>query len=387
MASLAFADIPLSLYVHFPWCVRKCPYCDFNSHALRDNLPEDRYLEALTADLDEELAACEGRPLASVFFGGGTPSLVSPGIIAAVIDRIAVKATLAEDVEITLEANPGASDRARFTGYRAAGVNRLSIGVQSFSDRLLKSIGRIHDARGARAAVEAARSAGFDNLNIDIMFGLPGQRRDEAAADIDTAIALLPEHISYYQLTLEPNTLFFEKPPELPHEDETFAMQEYALSRLRDNGWFRYEVSAFARLGRESVHNRNYWEFGDYLGAGAGAHGKTTASTGVTRYTKPRHPRDYMATVEHFRRSQKNVGGEDLLFEFMLGALRLRDGVPLAMFEQRTGISGDVLERRLMPMIDRRLVRWADGRVRTTERGFLYLDDILETLLPPAAGK
>ncbi len=375
--------VPLSLYVHFPWCVRKCPYCDFNSHALRDALPEQSYLDALLLDLDEEFAHVRGRPITSIFFGGGTPSLVSPRAIGTVIDFVAARAALDADAEITLEANPGASDRARFGGYREAGVNRLSIGVQSFNNRLLTQIGRIHDARQARAAVEGARDAGFTDLNIDLMFGLPGQTRADAAADIEAAVALSPEHLSYYQLTLEPNTLFHEKPPVLPDEEEIFAMHEYGLERLRGKGLFRYEVSAFSRSGHESRHNRNYWEFGDYIGAGAGAHGKLTAAGRVTRYTKPRHPREYMGRGERFRSSETMVGDEELVFEFMLGALRLTEGFTLSTFHARTGIDPGSIEPRLAPLIEARLLRRAGERVRATERGYLYLNEILEELLPP----
>lgn len=380
--TLDTAHIPLALYVHLPWCVRKCPYCDFNSHALRDSLPEQAYRNSLLADLEAELSMAPGRIVSSVFFGGGTPSLVSPHTIGAVIDHVARHGMLAADAEITLEANPGASDRARFGGYRAAGVNRLSIGAQSFNNRLLTQIGRIHDARQARAAVEGARHAGFENVNIDLMFGLPGQDRPDAAADIEAAIGLAPSHVSYYQLTLEPNTLFHAKPPTLPDEDDIAAMHEYGLARLRAEGWFRYEVSAFARSGRECRHNRNYWEFGDYLAVGAGAHGKLTVDGRVTRFTKPRHPRDYMARTDSFRSSESLVMGDDLLFEFLLNALRLREGFALSLFEARTGIGRAMLTPRLEPLTDARLLRLSGERVRCTDRGYDYLNEILEQLLP-----
>ncbi len=385
--ALDAARVPLSLYVHLPWCVRKCPYCDFNSHALRDSLPEQAYRTSLLADLESELSMARERPVVSIFFGGGTPSLVSPHTIGAVIDLVAHRGMLAADAEITLEANPGASDRARFGGYRDAGVNRLSIGAQSFNNRLLHQIGRIHDARQARSAVEGARDAGFDDINIDLMFGLPGQNRADAAADVEAAIALAPSHLSYYQLTLEPNTLFHAKPPPLPDEDEIHAMHEYGLARVRAGGWFRYEVSAFARSGRECRHNRNYWEFGDYLAVGAGAHGKLSADGRVTRFTKPRHPRDYMARTAPFRSSESSVEGEDLVFEFLLNALRLREGFTLSLFEARTGIDRAVLEARLAPLAGSRLLRVAGERVRCTDRGYAYLNEILEKLLPEPADR
>ncbi len=378
----ADADIPLSLYVHLPWCVRKCPYCDFNSHTLRDTLPETAYLDALERDLALELAAARGRPVVSIFFGGGTPSLVSANTIGSVIEQVARHGVLDADAEITLEANPGASDRARFRGYRDAGVNRLSIGAQSFNNRLLRQIGRIHDARQARFAVDGARVAGFDNINIDIMFGLPGQSRADAAADIEAAIGLAPEHLSYYQLTIEPNTLFHERTPVLPGEDEVHAMHEYGLAQLRTGGWFRYEVSAFARSGMESRHNRNYWEFGDYLAIGAGGHGKLTVDGQVLRYTKPRHPRDYMACNDTFRARETRPGDEDRLFEFMLNALRLRDGFSLSLFTQRTGLDATLLGERLDTLVAGKLLRRSGDRIRATDRGYLYLNEILEHWLP-----
>ena len=343
---------------------------------------EREYVDALLTDLGEELESVRGREIVSIFFGGGTPSLVSSRAIGAVIDHTAAHGSLVADAEITLEANPGATDRGRFRGYREAGVNRLSIGAQSFNNRLLRQIGRIHDARGARAAVDDARAAGFDNINIDVMFALPGQSRADGAADVEAVIQLAPEHVSYYQLTLEPNTAFYEKPPELPEEEDGIAMHEYALQRLRETGWFRYEVSAFARSGRECAHNRNYWEFGDYLGVGAGAHGKVTREGVVARYGKPRHPKAYMAVGAAFRTNEHTLSDQSLLFEFMLNALRLPEGVPLRIFEERTGLSLETLEQKLAPFIENRLIRWAGGRVRATDRGYPYLNDILERLLP-----
>jgi putative oxygen-independent coproporphyrinogen III oxidase len=376
-------EVPLSLYIHFPWCVRKCPYCDFNSHALRDPLPEEAYLAALFTDLDAELATAKGRSITSIFIGGGTPSLISPRTIGAVIERVAAHGCLDGAAEITLEANPGASDRGRFEGFRAAGVNRLSIGAQSFSDRMLKAIGRIHDAQQGLLAVQAARDAGFDNINIDLMFGLPGQTTAEADADIDTVIRLAPPHLSYYQLTLEPNTLFHERPPRLPDTDLIDAGHDHALERLRQGGWIRYEVSALARDGYQCRHNRNYWEFGDYLAIGAGAHGKITDVCGtIRRYAKTRHPKRYMEAGGQNRIGDRLVPDCDRLFEFMLNALRLADGFSVSLFTARTGIDAGVLEQRLAAAMGERLLERIGDSIRPTERGYRYLNTLLETLLP-----
>ncbi len=385
MTSLQPLDVPLAVYVHFPWCIKKCPYCDFNSHPLRDALPERRYLTALLRDIEEELESENQRVIETVFFGGGTPSLMSATTVSAIIDLLSHHGRLAADAEITLEANPGAADASRFTGYRRAGVNRLSIGIQSLNNRLLKQLGRVHDARQGRAAVETARVAGFENINTDLMFGLPTQSGADAAADLEAIIQLAPEHISYYQLTLEPNTSFFNKPPLLPQDDKIERMHEHGMERLREKGYFRYEVSAFAQYARQCAHNLNYWQFGDYLGVGAGAHGKLSTTGRVIRYCKPRHPKDYMERVTDFRLGQTDIGRDDLLFEFMLNALRLRDGFSLSLFSARTGIEDHILERRVEPLVSERLVHSADGRIRATVKGYRFLNDILERLLPKAA--
>ena len=373
---------PLALYVHLPWCLRKCPYCDFNSHELRDSLPEKAYLDALRADLAEELETVSDRTVDTVFFGGGTPSLFSPEAFDAIIGDLCRHGRLSEGAEVTLEANPGAVDSGRFAGYRAAGVNRLSIGVQSFNNRMLRQLGRIHDARQSRGAVETARRAGFDNLNIDLMFGLPGQTVADASADVEAALHLEPEHLSYYQLTLEPNTLFHARPPRLPDELDIEHMHETGLARLRESGLYRYEVSAFARHQRRCRHNLNYWQFGDYLGVGAGAHGKIADGDGVLRYSKPRNPKDYQATREDFRQHRRTVGGDDLRFEFLLGALRLVDGFPLDRYVETTGLDADMLLSRLEPFLEQRLLHFNGQRIRATDRGYRYLDELLQQFLP-----
>jgi len=288
---------PLSLYIHFPWCVRKCPYCDFNSHAVRGDLPEDQYIDALLADLESDLPRVWGRPVRSVFLGGGTPSLFSPEAIERLLAGVRARVTLVPEAEVTLEANPGTVETERFRGYRAAGVNRLSIGIQSFQPEQLQKLGRIHGRDEALAAAQAARAAGFDNFNLDLMFGLPQQTLDEALADLRTALALNPTHLSLYQLTLEPNTLFHAQPPELPDEDVLAAMQEALQAELADAGFTQYEVSAYARAGRRCRHNLNYWQFGDYLGIGAGAHAKITDADGITRLWKVKQPRNFLETA------------------------------------------------------------------------------------------
>lgn len=376
------SEIPLSLYLHFPWCIKKCPYCDFNSHALRADLPEAEYLGALQRDLELELRQSGDREIQSVFFGGGTPSLMSASTVESIIEQLSDSGRLPADAEITLEANPGAADASRFRGYRSAGVNRLSIGVQSLNDRSLRQLGRIHDARQGRSAVDAARRAGFDNLNIDLMFGLPGQSLREGCADIDAVLKLAPSHISYYQLTIEPNTGFSHAPPELPDEELIERIHEYGLERLRESAFFRYEVSAFATSGHRCLHNLNYWSFGDYLGVGPGAHGKLTGEDGILRYAKPRHPKQYLACAESFRQNEKSIAKESLAFEFMLNALRLRDGFLTSDFESRTGLAAQVLEPVLSDMVEQRLLKHSAGRIRATDNGYLYLNDVIAQFLP-----
>ena len=326
------SEIPLSLYLHFPWCEKKCPYCDFNSHEVGKTFPENEYVDALLADLDFESQA-ESRSVHSVFFGGGTPSLFSVDSISRVLAHTRAQLTLTDNVEITLEANPGAIDNTRITGFRQAGVNRLSLGIQSFDDTKLQQLGRIHSAADARNAFRQARQAGFDNINLDLMHGLPGQTWREAEFDLQQAISLAPEHISWYQLTIEPNTIFYNNPPRLPVEETLVDIYERGMQLLADYDYARYEISAFSRPGRQSVHNQNYWRFGDYLGIGAGAHGKLTAKDKIYRTTKTRLPKDYMASSN---RKMARVAPEEVPLEFLMNALRLTDGVDLTLFEKRT---------------------------------------------------
>lgn len=375
------APPPLALYVHIPWCVRKCPYCDFNSHARDEALPEPEYLAALLRDLDASQPAAAGRPLASIFIGGGTPSLLQPATIGALLDGIASRLGLAPDIEVTLEANPGTVEQSRFSGYRAAGVNRLSLGVQSLDDRALHALGRIHDAAEARLAVAAARRAGFDNLNLDLMFGLPEQSLRAALDDLEAAFALEPEHLSWYQLTLEPNTPFAHAPPPLPGDDILWDMHAAGLERIADAGYGRYEVSAFARPGRRCRHNLNYWTFGDYLGIGAGAHAKLTDPAGgrIIRDSRPRHPREYLerAGTPAARVNPHGVEPGELPLEFLMNALRLTEGVPLALYGARTGQSPATLEPALSRAREDGLLVTDPERLAPTPLGLRFLNEVL----------
>jgi len=370
---------PLALYVHIPWCVRKCPYCDFNSHEAGTELPQMEYVSALLADLDQELDGQSPQPLVSIFIGGGTPSLFAPEAIERLLTGVRARLPLADDVEITLEANPGTVEQGKFAEFRAAGINRLSIGIQSFNDAALERIGRIHGRREALRAAEAAHAAGFDNFNLDLMFGLPRQSVDEALADLRDALALEPTHLSWYQLTLEPNTLFHARPPALPDEDLIADMQERGLALLAEGGFERYEVSAYAPPGRRARHNLNYWEFGDYLGIGAGAHGKRTADGRVSRRWKHRHPRDYQerALAGTALAGEQFLDTDDLILEFMLNALRLTEGVEEALFEQHTGIDLDRIEPMLVRAQEKELLERRDGRLRPTPLGQRFLNDLI----------
>lgn len=377
---------PLSLYVHIPWCVRKCPYCDFNSHTADQALPEAAYVAALRADLEREQQWAQSRPLQSVFFGGGTPSLFSARAIGEVLDAAARDIGFAEDVEITLEANPGTAEMARFRDYRAAGVNRLSIGVQSFAERSLAALGRIHSGAEAIRAVEMARKAGFERLNLDLMHGLPGQTEAEAVADLEQAITLDPGHISWYQLTIEPNTEFYRRRPVLPAEPVIDAIGEAGAALLSAKGYAQYEVSAHARPGVASRHNSNYWEFGDYIGIGAGAHGKLTdpGSRRILRTCKIRQPRGYLASADPCAASSA-IAAAELPLEFLMNALRLNAGVPAPYFSQRTGLACEVLERPWAQLANRGLLEpLASGRMKATPLGHRFLDTVLACW--PAAG-
>ena len=371
---------PLGLYIHIPWCVRKCPYCDFNSHRAPQTLPEADYVDALLRDLAVQAERVAGRTLETVFIGGGTPSLFSGRAIGELLAGAARLLPLAPDAEITLEANPGTAEAGRFADYRAAGVNRLSIGVQSLDDASLRALGRIHDQTQALAAVDMARRAGFDNLNLDLMYGLPRQTPEAALADLEALIGLGPEHLSWYQLTLEPNTLFHHDPPPLPDDDTLGEMMEAGLERLSGAGFVQYEVSAHARPGRQARHNLNYWRFGDYLGIGAGAHAKLTAADGtVRRYARPRHPRDYLADPVA-PGSERRLSPEELPIEFFLNALRLSEGVPAALFEARTGLPLAVVADRLAEARARGLLAPDPERLRPTPLGQRFLNDLLAVL-------
>jgi len=386
---MALLAPPLALYVHMPWCVKKCPYCDFNSHGLRGTPPYAEYVDLLLADLDADLAdfgeAAHGRDIVSVFFGGGTPSLFAPEHIARFLDGARARLPFAGDCEITLETNPGTVEHGRFDGYLVAGVNRLSFGVQSFDDDKLRRLGRIHSAAEAEAAVKSAQDAGYANINLDLMYALPMQTLDGAQADVERAIALQPTHISHYQLTLEPNTAFAANPPSLPDDDHAWAMQEASEARLAGAGYGQYEISAYAQAGRCCVHNLNYWRFGDYLGIGAGAHGKLSDAVAghVRRRWKTRHPRAYMeATAGAARIGGDNVvGADELPFEYMLNALRLIDGVPLADFAERTGLPP---ERIATPLAEARRRGWLvddPQRLCTTALGQRFLNDVIASFL------
>ena len=376
---------PLGLYIHIPWCVRKCPYCDFNSHAVGGEIPERAYIAALMADLEQDLSHVAGRSLETVFIGGGTPSLFGPEAIAALLDGIAHRLPLAPDLEVTLEANPGTAESAKFRAFREAGVNRLSLGVQSFNDRHLQKLGRIHDGREALRAARIATEAGFANFNLDLMFGLPEQSPKEALADIRTALGLNPTHLSLYQLTLEPNTLFHKYPPPLPGDEAVWCMQEACQALLFEHGFRQYEVSAYAHEGFRCRHNQNYWRFGDYLGIGAGAHGKLTnaAAQTVTRTWKVRHPLGYLETAGRPERigGSDAVKSQDLPVEFMMNHLRLREGFREPVFSERTGLTLETLEPGLSACIDAQLIEKCDGVIRCTDTGWNFLDNVLERFL------
>jgi oxygen-independent coproporphyrinogen-3 oxidase len=381
---LHFAALPpLSLYIHLPWCVRKCPYCDFNSHEARESPPEDEYLEALWRDLEQDLPQVWGRPVQTIFFGGGTPSLFSPAAIDRLLSGVRARLTVAQDAEITLEANPGTIDLERFTGFRAAGVNRLSIGIQSFDDAKLKALGRIHGRAEALRAAAAAPAAGFDNFNLDLMFGLPGQTVEQALDDARTAISLQPTHLSAYQLTIEPNTLFHAHPPPLPEDDAIGDMQQQIQTLLASHGYPQYEVSAYARAGFECRHNLNYWRFGDYLGIGAGAHGKITQPDRIMRPWKVKQPQAYLASAGTTARlgGDRPLTRHDIAAEFMLNALRLTAGFPRALFAERTGLPITAITERLALAESKGLLVNEIDRVRATPLGYRFLNDLVGLFL------
>ena len=385
---------PLSLYVHMPWCVRKCPYCDFNSHQLKSAAPDRAYIDALIRDFDTELSRAQGRRIDTVFFGGGTPSLFQPEDFSRLLGALRQRAAFADDVEVTMEANPGTIERGRFEGYREAGINRVSLGAQSFGRHALERLGRIHSADDTHRAVAELRAAKLDNFNLDLMYALPGQSLEEALDDVRIACQLGPAHISYYQLTLEPGTVFHARPPQLPDEDVAWQMQTAGQKLLAEAGFDQYEVSAYARPGKRCRHNMNYWLFGDYLGLGAGAHGKLSFALPqrILRTTKPKQPREYQ---EQMQTRTQGVAGEpgppigggsfiaagDLPFEFMLNALRLNEGFSVRDYRQRTGLELESLEAKLADARGRGLLESREDGWRPTELGRRFLNDLQASFL------
>jgi oxygen-independent coproporphyrinogen-3 oxidase len=380
MASFPLSLPPLSLYIHIPWCVKKCPYCDFNSHAAGEHLPESDYIAALTRDLDRELPYVQERKLSSIFFGGGTPSLFSANAIGEILNAVEQRIPFATDIEITLEANPGTFEQQKFCDYRRAGINRLSIGVQSFNSQHLQRLGRIHNGSEAKIAVETARAAGFENINLDLMHGLPGQTVEQALADLQQAMELAPNHVSWYQLTIEQNTEFYRSPPVLPQEDMLDDIQQHGQALLANNGFQQYEISAYAQADQQSKHNLNYWRFGDYLGIGAGAHGKITlpGEDRIIRTRKTRVPTDYLARTDSATAAKHAITEDELTLEFMMNALRLTKGVPVSYLPERTGIAVDSILPSWNALVQLGLAEPADTRLTTTPKGLLFLNTVLE---------
>lgn len=374
---------PLSLYIHFPWCIRKCPYCDFNSHTLKTDLPEDEYIDTLIVDLDNDLKKIQTTLLISIFMGGGTPSLFSATALKKLLDAIQQRIEFSPNIEITLEANPGTVEYQRFADYREAGINRLSIGIQSFQTEKLKVLGRIHDAQEAIRAAETAHRAGFTNFNLDLMHGLPQQTLEDGLHDLQTAIALNPTHLSWYQLTLEPNTLFAKKPPQLPHEEIIWELQEQGKHLLKQHGFEQYEISAYAKNNLQSQHNLNYWQFGDYLGIGAGAHSKitNTQTQQIIRTWKVKNPKDYLARKNNFIGEEKIIPAKELPFEFMLNTLRLYQTIPLTLFSVRTGLPLESIKKPLMAAEKKELLTWNETSIQTTDLGRQFYNDLVEIFI------
>lgn len=399
-------EIPLSLYIHIPWCIKKCPYCDFNSYASTEALPEKSYVTALLQDLDQDgsLLNHSNRSLTSIFFGGGTPSLFSGNSIEAILNGVAKRYHFAPNIEITLEANPGTIEHTPFEDYRLAGINRISLGAQSFQDDKLKALGRVHQSQEIHQAIKSIQKAKFSSYNIDIMYGLPEQSLEDARFDLETALQYSPSHLSWYNLTLEPNTVFHHSPPVLPHEDIIWDIQSMGFELLDKAALKHYEVSAFAQSGFECRHNLNYWQFGDYLGIGAGAHGKiTTLSTELNRHehnvahkhardshfivhrtAKTRLPKNYLEATKtnQFNTNLRLLSQEDIIFEFMLNALRLTEGFPLELFEKRTGLAVNVLEPMIKKARAKDLLFIQNNQLQPTELGKCFLNDLMSMFLP-----
>ena len=363
--------------------MRKCPYCDFNSHAAGPTLPEQEYVDALLADLDADLDHVHGRELTSIFFGGGTPSLFSASALGRLLDGVEQRVGFARDIEITLEANPGTFEQAKFRDYRSLGINRLSIGVQSFQEAKLKALGRIHDGSEAIRAADMARAAGFDNFNLDLMHGLPEQSIEDALFDLRTAIAQGPTHLSWYQLTMEPNTVFWSQPPVLPEDDLLWDIQEAGQALLAEQGYAQYEVSAYAQAGKAARHNLNYWTFGDFLGIGAGAHAKLSSPSGqILRTWKTRLPKDYLDASKPFQAGERLLTTDELPFEFLMNVLRLSEGVPAALFSERTGLPLAQLDGARREAEARKLLLADPQRLTASREGQLFLNDLLQHFLP-----
>lgn len=383
--------IPISLYVHIPWCVKKCPYCDFNSHAINSTLPEAEYVQALIKDLEQDLHNIQNREIISIFFGGGTPSLFSPIAFEKILDNINRLSKLSSHIEITMEANPGTMEHKHFKDYRLAGINRVSLGVQSFNNEKLERLGRIHRIHEIENAIISLHNADLDSFNLDLMYGLPDQTYEEALQDLNTAISFSPPHLSWYNLTLEPNTVFYSRPPRLPSHDIIFEVQQAGIQLLDNSALEQYEISAFAKSDHVCRHNLNYWEFGDYLGIGAGAHSKITEFqnskiVAVHRFAKKRMPSSYLQDMKDFQENvvvdKKVLSSDDLGFEFMLNALRLKEGFRIELFEQRTGLSISDIENFLFKAIDKNLLIVTPDIIKPTEQGRLFLNDLLEMILP-----
>ncbi|MFT5320144.1 MAG: putative oxygen-independent coproporphyrinogen III oxidase [Pseudohongiellaceae bacterium] len=373
---------PLSLYIHIPWCLKKCPYCDFNSHAYEGELPEKPYIDNLLADLKSDLPYVQGRELVSIFIGGGTPSLFSPASISRLLSDIEKLIPFSKAIEITMEANPGTFEINKFKGFRSAGINRLSIGIQSFDKAALKALGRVHDDAEAKTAAKNVRAAGFENFNLDLMFGLPDQSIKDALADLDIALQCEPPHLSWYQLTIEPNTVFYSQPPQLPEDDLVSEMQDRGIELLAAHNLSRYEISAFCRADKASTHNLNYWRFGDYLGIGAGAHGKVTlpGEQRIMRTRKTRQPAKYLANRQQIMAGLTEVSVADLPLEFMMNALRLVSGSDEMSFEQRTGLSINSISSELTRLRESGLL--GKDALATTDRGYKFLNNVLAEFLP-----
>lgn len=376
------SNIPLSLYIHMPWCIKKCPYCDFNSHALTGEVPEKAYITALLKDLDSQLSHINGRPLQSIFIGGGTPSLFSGESYQELLQAIQAKITFSPTIEITLEANPSSVEAKRFAAYRQAGMNRLSLGVQSFQDSYLKTLGRAHDSKAAKAALNAIREAGFDNYNIDLMHGLPKQTVQDANRDIEEALRFSPNHLSWYQLTIEPNTYFYRYKPELPSEEALWDIEDAGMAILNQE-FEHYEISAFAKLDKQAQHNLNYWRFGDYLGIGAGAHGKLTIDGKVYRTQKKRVPKQYL---EDTAAILKPVNAESLAFEFMLNHTRLKEVIPKNRFSERTGLDIPAIAPTINKAINQGLLKEQDDCWLITKQGHRYLNNLQTLFLDSSLG-